>query len=81
MLAGYHELEVTRDDVREVTSGLWMLGLLLSEEAGEGNNVSVDLFGFLSAVCSSHCECVCEGRIGMKGGEVDRREGQLEKRP
>jgi hypothetical protein len=41
--------------VREVTSSLGVLGLLLSEEAGKGNNVSVNLFGFLSAGGGRHC--------------------------
>lgn len=34
-------------DIREVSSGLGMLGLLLSEEAGKGNNVSADLFALV----------------------------------
>lgn len=31
-------------DAREVTAGLLVLDLLLIEEAGEGDNVGVDLF-------------------------------------
>lgn len=43
------QLEAGRtEDVREVTSGLLVLDLLLSQEASEGDNVGVDLLGFLS---------------------------------
>jgi hypothetical protein len=42
--------------VREVTSSFGVLGLLLSEEAGKGNNVGVNLFRFLSAVGGRHCD-------------------------
>lgn len=45
-------------NLRKVTSGLWVLGLLLSEEASKGNNVSVNLLGFLSAVSGRHDVCL-----------------------
>ena len=37
-------------DLREVSGGLLVLGLLLGEEASEGHNVSVDLLGLVHLV-------------------------------
>lgn len=45
-------------NLRKVTSSLWMLGLLLGEEASKGNNVSVNLLGFLSAGSGRHRACL-----------------------
>jgi hypothetical protein len=45
-------------NLRKVTSSLWVLGLLLSEEASKGNNVSVNLLDLLSAGSGRHRVCV-----------------------
>lgn len=50
-------MELSPHNLREVTGGLLVLGLLLSEEAGEGDDVGVDLFRFVHVVTvGRHCD-------------------------
>lgn len=46
------------DDIREVTGSFGVLGLLLSQESGEGDDVGVDvlLSNRRSAAVGRHCD-------------------------